>query len=151
MLNILFGNCSADNYIDNPDLFFNNTYLDEWLDDEISKQIVADIDNSELVSANLVVSPVLGSISIDRLSGGAKTLILIAHDAEHIYNASACGDNCASWLAKIGSTKDILVRMGHIMHFDEECFPIRIVNTEEIINNQKELVFKIIENDLLAE
>jgi hypothetical protein len=90
------------------------------------KRMVADIDRSELVSPHLVISPVLGAISPDRLSGGAKTLILIAHDQHHVFNASICGDNCASWLLRIGMEQDVLVRLGHLMHFVDEPFEIRI-------------------------
>ena len=149
MLSIFFGNYTGDDYIDNPDLYFDNTYEDEWLEDELSKEMVKDIDRSELVSPNLVISPVLGSMSVNRLSGGVKTLIMIEHDNEHIYNASACGDNCASWLLKLGQKKDILVRLGHIMHFTDETFSIRIANTNEIVTNQHELVKKVIIDGLL--
>lgn len=151
MLSIYFGTFNAVNYIDNPDLFFDNTYEDAWLEDPMSKEMVQDIDGSELVGSNLVISPVLGSIPVSRLSGGVKTLILIAHDPDHVYNASACGDNCASWLLRIGSIKDVIVRLGHIMHFDEESFEIRIANNGEIVHTQKELVKAVILNGFLDE
>jgi hypothetical protein len=149
MLSIFFGNYEGDNYIDDPNLFFDNTYEDAWLEDALSKEMVADIDKSELVGPNLVISPVLGSISIDRLSGGVKTLIQIANDPDHVYNASACGDNCAHWLLEIGKEKDVLVRLGHFMHFPDEHFDIMIKNTGDIVHTQKELVVKVIQERLL--
>ncbi|MCR5789522.1 MAG: DUF4869 domain-containing protein [Lachnospiraceae bacterium] len=151
MLSIFFGDYKGANYVNNPDLFFDNTYEDEWLDDKQSKEMVKDIDRSELVGPNLVISPVLGSISINRLSGGVKTLIQIAHDPDHVYNASACGDNCAPWLLKIGNEKDILVRLGHIMHFSNEPFRIRIANTDEYVESQYELARAVILGGLLDE
>ena len=147
MLSIYFGDYPGSNYIENPDLYFDNTYEDEWLVDERSKEMVKDVDRSELVGPSLVVSPVLGSIPVNRLSGGVKTLIQIDHDPEHVYNASACGDNCAKWLIRIGEEKDILVRLGHMMHFektDREQFNIRIDNTDEIVHSQSELNKKVI-------
>lgn len=149
MLIIHFGSCHADNYIDNPDLFFDNTYEDAWLEDLQSKQMVKDIDHSELIGPNLVISPILGSIPVSRLSGGVKTLIQISHDPEHIYNASACGDNCAAWLLKLGDEKDVLVRLGHLMHFANEPFAIQIANNGEIVHTQKELVKAVILNGFL--
>lgn len=149
MLSIFFGTYQADNYIDNPDLFFDNTYEDEWLEDSQSKQMVQDIDRSELIGPNLVISPVLGSIPISRISGGVKTLIQIAHDSQHVYNASACGDNCSGWLLRIGAEKDCLVRLGHLMHFDNEPFEIRIANNGEVVHTQKELVKAVILNGFL--
>lgn len=151
MLSIYFGNYKGTNYIENPDLFFNNTYEDEWLEDKRSVEMVKDIDHSDLLGPNLVVSPVLGSISVDRLSGGVKTLIQIDHDPDHVYNASACGDNCAGWLLKIGQEKDVLVRLGHMMHFDNNdgSFCIRIDNTDELVHSQAELNRKVILTGLL--
>ena len=149
MLSIYFGNYKGENYISNPDLYFDNTYENKWLESSLAKEIVKDVDKSDLEGPNLVVSPVLGSIPVTRISGGAKTLIQIAFDDEHVFNASACGDNCAKWLLKIGSEKDILVRMGHIMHFSEESFDIKIANTGEIVHTQYELVEKVITEGLL--
>ena len=149
VLSIFYGMYKGNDYIDNPDLYFDNTYEDAWLEDPQSKEMVRDIDKSELVGPNLVISPVLGSIPVSRLSGGVKTLIQIANDPDHVYNASACGDNCASWLLKIGSEKDILVRLGHLMRFTEESFDIRIENTGEIVHTRKELVTVVISRGLL--
>ena len=92
-----------------------------------------------------------GSIPISRLSGGVKTLIQIAHDPEHVYNASACGDNCAAWLLRIGKEKDVLVRLGHQMRFTEEPFDIRIENTGQVVHTRKELVTAVISQGLLEE
>ncbi len=151
MLSIFYGTCKSSNYIDDPDLYFDNTFEDEWLEDPLSKEMVEAVDRSTLVSPNLVVSPVLGSIPVTRLSGGVKTLILIAHDPEHLYNASACGDNCASWLLKIGQEQDILVRLGHIMHFEADTFQIRIANTGKLVTTQYELARSVILGGFLDE
>ena len=35
MLKIYFGELEADNYIFNPDVYFNNTYEDEWIVDKL--------------------------------------------------------------------------------------------------------------------
>ena len=131
------------------DTFFNYSYEDEWLTDEISMQMIEDIDHSMVVGSNVVLSSVFGPIPPSRLSGGVKTLILIAHDSMHIFNASACGDNCSKWLLEIGREKDVTVRLGYLMHFDEDYFEIRIVNNGRIIHNQKELVDAVITDDLL--
>ncbi|CBK75259.1 hypothetical protein CIY_26770 [Butyrivibrio fibrisolvens 16/4] len=130
-------------------MYFDNTYEDKWLESDLAKEIVKDVDKSDLEGPNLVVSPVLGSIPVTRISGGAKTLIQIAFDDEHIFNVSACGDNCAKWLLKIGRDKDIFVRMGHIMHFPDESFDIKIANTGDVVHTPFELVEKVIKEGLL--
>lgn len=47
----------------------------------------------------MIDSPVRGPISTKELSGGVKTLMLMAFDESgKVFNASACGDNCAKWI-----------------------------------------------------
>ena len=131
-------------------MFFDNAYEDKWLESDLAKEIVKDVDKSDLEWTNLVISPVLGSIPVTRISGGAKALIQIAFDGEHIFNASACGDNCAKWLLSIGRDKDIVIRLGHIMHFPEESFDIKIANTDVIVHTQYELAEEVIKKGLLT-
>lgn len=149
MLHIFFGEYKGKNYILDPDTYFDNAYEDEWLDDILSKEMVRDVDRSELVGPNLVQSPVLGAIPPVRLSGGVKTLILIANDPLHVYNASACGDNCAAWLLKLGDMKDVTIRLGYLIFFPEDSFEIEIVNTGKIVRNRSELVREVISHNLL--
>lgn len=111
--------------------------------------MILDIDKSEVVGPNLIQSPVLGPIPPERLSGGVKTLILIDNDDEHIFNASACGNNCAKWLLKIAEDKDITVRLGYLMDFGREPFVIHVVNTDKIVHNLEELDDEVIDNRLL--
>ena len=47
MLNIFFGDYKYNNYISNPDMYFDNTYQDKWLESSLAKEIVKDIDKSE--------------------------------------------------------------------------------------------------------
>ena len=149
MLNLIYGEVESDNYIFDPDTFFNNTYEDEWITDELSKRMIRDVDKSEVIGPHLIESPVLGPISQKELSGGVKTLILINNDTEHIFNGSACGDNCAKWLIEIGKQKDVTVRLGYFMSFGDEPFEAKVVNTNKIVHSSAELDREVIDNDLL--
>ena len=128
MLRIYYGDLESEKYIFNSDAFFNNTYEDEWITDPMSKQMIRDIDGSEVIGPRLIDSPFLGTIPTERLSGGVKTLMLMMFDSDHIFNASACGDNCAHWILKIGQEKDLTVRLGYLMNFGKDRFDIEIVN-----------------------
>ena len=100
-----------------------------------------DVDNSEIVDVHLVQSPVLGPISLKELSGGVKTLILMAYDnSGRIFNASACGDNCAKWILQIAQKKDLTINLRHIMDFGENGFEAQIVNTGTVVHNMREFV-----------
>lgn len=149
MLKIHYGELNSDNYINNPDIFFNNTYEDEWMLDPMTIEMVRDIDGSEIKGPRLVDSPFLGPISTERLSGGVKTLILMEHDQDHIFNASACGDNCAKWILKIGEKKDLLIRLGYLMDFGDDSFEIQVENIGKIVHDKKELFEAVLDNELI--
>jgi len=141
MLNIYFGNMPEKTIYDTS-MYFKNSYKDQWITTELSRSMIKDIDKSEVISSGLIESPVLGSIGPDRLSGGVKTLILVAYDKEHIFNASTCGDNCAKWLLKIAENRKVVVNLHHIMDFGKGDFKIRVLNTGKIVNNMLELLLE---------
>lgn len=139
MLSIYFGQMEEAIYF--PPVYFDNQYEDEWITNELSVQMIKDVDLSEVVGARLIQSPVLGPISTKELSGGVKTLILMAFDdTDKVFNASACGDNCAKWILEIGKSKDLIINLRHIMDFGDGEFEIKILNTGEIVHNMKEFV-----------
>ena len=149
MLHIFYGELEKDNYINVPDIFFNNTYEDEWITDKLSVEMIKDVDKSEVIGPHLIDSPYLGPISPERLSGGVKTLMLINNDSDHIFNASACGDNCAKWILNISKTKDITIRLGYLMDFGNEPFDAEIVNTGEVVHNLAELNKAVLKDGLI--
>lgn len=136
MLKIYFGNMenSPKPVVFNPPPYFDSWCKNEWLESDFAKEVVSKIDKSELVGPHLVISPVFGAIPPRSISGGAKTLILIMFDDTHIFNATACGDNCAKLLLDIGKTKDIIINLHYIMNFGNE-FEIEILNTGTIVKD----------------
>ena len=84
MLKIIFGNCEDAIY--NTSVYFKNTYQDEWITDDLSVEMIKDVDKSDVIGPRLIESPVLGAISPKELSGGVKTLILINKDRNKILN-----------------------------------------------------------------
>ena len=149
MLRIYYGDMESPDYIFNPDVYFNNTYEDEWITDPISAEMIKNIDGSTVVGPRLIDSPYLGPISTERLSGGVKTLILMRFDAEHVFNASACGDNCASWILKIAKDKDLTIRLGYLMNFGREPIEVEVVNTGRIVHSLAELNTEVLDHHLI--
>ena len=139
MLSIYLG--ELDDAIYHPPTYFDNRDEDEWITAPLSVDMIRNIDQSEVVSAHLIDSPVLGPISVKKLSGGVKTLILMAFDESgRIFNASACGDNCAKWIIKISESKDLTINLRHIMDFGNQDFEAKILNTGDIVHNMLEFV-----------
>ncbi|MGN0405371.1 MAG: DUF4869 domain-containing protein [Bariatricus sp.] len=138
MLNIFYGDMPEAIY--NPAVYFKNTYEDEWIMDELSKEMIQDVDHSTVISPRIIDSPVLGGITPRELSGGVKTLILIHQVPDQVFNASACGDNCAKWLLKMAEKQDITINLRHLMDFGDGDFEIRILNTKQTVHNMDELI-----------
>ena len=138
MLNIIFGD--TENSIYNTSVFFKNTYDPEWFQEEMTKKMILDVDKSEVLGESAIKSPVLGVIPPTSLYGGVKTLILIDHMPERIFNASACGDNCSPWILRIAENKDITINLHHAMNFGDENFNAKILNSDKIIHNMDEFL-----------
>lgn len=138
MLNVFFGNMPEAVY--NTAVFFKNDYEDEWITDSLVKEMIRDVDHSEVIDNGVIDSPVLGKIPPLGLSGGVKTLILVLFEPGKVFNVSTCGDNCAKWLLRIAASEDRTVNLRHIMDFGDEPFEIRIRNTGDVVHSMKELV-----------
>lgn len=143
MLNVYFGDMPEEIY--NTSLYFDNTYQNRWITDPVSVEIIRDVDRSDVVSASLIESPVLGPITPKMLSHGVKTLLLVRHDKKHVFNISTCGDNCAKWLLKIADGRKVTVSLHHVMNFGKDGFKIKIVNSGKIVTNMKEFLHEAIE------
>ena len=139
MLNIYFGDMPEAIY--NTSVYFDNSYQDDWITDDLTVKMIKSIDKSEVKGANVIISPVLGGIPVTKISGGVKTLILVSHDKSgHMFNASTCGDNCAKWLLEIGKTRDVTINLRHMMDFGKRKFEIKVLNNNETAHNMSELV-----------
>lgn len=138
MLKIVFGEVEKAVY--HPPTYFDNQYEDDWITDPLTVAMIKDIDKSDVVGTHLIQSPVLGPISTKEISGGVKTLILMAFDESgRIFNASACGDNCVKWIVEIGRKKDLTINLHHVMDFSSvPVFEAVLLNTGTLIHSYEE-------------
>ena len=137
MLKIRFGDMEKAIY--NTEVYFKNTYSDDWISDSFAKKIIEDIDKSHVISGNLIDSPYLGKIPPTSLSGGVKTLLLIKNEPKKVFNASTCGDNCAKWLLHLAEERDITINLNHVMDFGEN-FEVYVLNSRKKIDNMYDLL-----------
>ena len=140
MLNVYFG--KKDEAIYNTNVYFNNTYKDSWITKPLSVQMIKDVDKSDVIDEKTISSPIFGNMSPKKLSGGVKTLLLIANDKNHIFNASTCGDNCAKWILEIAKDRKVEINLLHLMDFGKGEFKIKVMNTGKIVKNMAELVWE---------
>lgn len=138
MLSVYFG--EIENAIYNTSVYFDNQYLDSWLEDEFAAEILKGIDKGIILSPNAIDTKALGVIPTTKIAGGTKTLLLIKNQPNKIFNASTCGDNCAKYILKIGKQQDVTINLHHIMDFGKRKFEIKILNDGVIVHNMAEFV-----------
>ena len=140
MLNIYYGDMPEAIY--NTAVYFRNRYLGRWITDDWGKAVIKDVDKSKVIGPRLIHSPRLGAIAPVQLSGGVKTLLLVMHERDKVFNASTCGDNCAKWFLRIGEKRKVVINLRHLMDFGKGEFKVRVMNTGKIVHNMRELVLE---------
>ena len=138
MLHVYYGDMRE--AVFNTSVYFKNDYEDSWIIDPMVKEMIRDVDHSEVMDSGVIDSPVLGKIPPLSLSGGVKTLILVKVEPTVVFNASTCGDNCAKWLLKMAEQEDRTINLRHLMDFGKEPFELHILNTDQVVHSMKELV-----------
>ena len=137
MLSIYFG--EMPNAIYNTSAFFDNQYLDSWLEDEFAAEVIKKIEKGTILSPQAIDTKALGVIPVTKIAGGTKRLLLIKNRPELVFNASTCGNNCAAFLLQIGKEQDVTINLHHIMDFGKRRFEIRVLNNNVIVHNMAEL------------
>ncbi len=125
MLRIYFGNLKDEIY--NTEMFYENQYDKNWVMDDFAREIIKDIDSSEVIAPDLIRNDVFGSFPSTELSAGVKTLLLIKNMPNKIFNISNCGDNCAKYLLQLAENRDIKVTLHHAMDFGTD-FSVKVIN-----------------------
>lgn len=138
MLNIFYGDMPEAIY--NTSVYFKNVYREEWITAPLAREMILDVDKSTVLGNAIIDSPVMGMIPPVSLSGGVKTLILIANVPDKIFNASTCGDNCAKWILKLAAERNVTINLRHLMDFGKGEFEIKILNTGQVVHNMKDLI-----------
>lgn len=137
MLNIYFGEMPDAIY--NTEVYFKNTYQEDWITDDFAREVIKGVDRSEVIDKQLIKSPVLGMIPPVQLSGGTKTLLLIKNCPDMVFNASTCGDNCAKYILKIAKERDVTINLYHIMRFGKR-FQAKILNDGTVVDSMEQLI-----------
>lgn len=97
------------------------------------------VDKGVVLGPNAIETRTLGIIPPEKLSSSTKTLLLLLFDAQNVYNATNCGDNCAYWILRISKRRDI-INLHRLMNFGNGRFTARVDNTGELVHSMDELV-----------
>ena len=149
MLSIFFG--YDKDAILSVDTYFNNTYDEAWFDDLFVRKIISVVDDSEVQDRQCILSSVLGQIPPERLSGGAKALILMYEEDDFYTDLIVCGRNCEKLILDIAEKKNIRCSLsGYDISFDnlgdsDHPTPVRCDNDGSLLRNHEEFVLKMLE------
>ena len=149
MLSIFFG--YDEDAVLSVDTYFNNTYEEEWLGDPFVKRIIKMVDDSDVQDRQCILSPVLGQIPPERLSGGAKTLVLMYKEDDFYPDLIVCGSNCENLILDMAQHKDISCSLsGYDISFKnlgnvEYPVPVKCVNDGSLMKSHDEFVLKMLE------
>ena len=102
MLKIHFG--IREQTINHIKIEFKNGYNPDWFNDPLVKEMILDVDKSEVLSPNCIQSPIFGQISPRDLSGGVKALIMMLKTAFPV-NASKCAITVLNGFLKLQKSK----------------------------------------------
>jgi len=87
---------------------------------DFCKEVIKEIDNTEVYNENIIDSPFFGITSIEYISGGASTLIqLYASKGKKFIYLSNMGDNCSKYLYKLSTMFDLHVIFDYWMSFED--------------------------------
>ena len=130
-----------DNASINPDADFFGGFLPEWLEDPLVKAMIQDVDQSEVKSPYCIMSPVLGMIAPEYLSGGVKALILLLKLDDYYPDLTVCGENCAKWFKEIAKVKPLKLALSsyEMPYIGVE---LRCLNDGSLITTSREWVDK---------
>ena len=146
MMELFFGLDEASDI--SVDATFDSVYKPEWFDDDLVKDMVLDIDNSNVISRNVIESPILGQIPPQWLSGGVKGLILLLkyypEDAKEMIKPDLAlfGNNCMRWLGKITEKRDFYASI-YTYDLDFPGGNILCLNDNEHVDTRKKWYEKL--------
>lgn len=129
MLNITFKQPDYDDkgWIMYPGIYFDHLLDMSILQDTFVQKLVVEIDKSEVLSNNVIMSPIFGPIPPKQLSGGVKTLIVLYAQDKPVTGLSL-GNNTVSSLLEIADKKDITIYLGHPLEFPKVMNAVCIDN-----------------------
>ena len=117
----------------NPDSYFNNNYIADWFSDDLVREMVQDVDLTEVISYKLAYDWQGDPMNTLEISGGVKTLIMMYKIPHFLANGDSMGDNCAKWLELISKRVNCTMTLSHCMKFgagrlDARPFHARFLN-----------------------
>ena len=145
MLKLYIGRLGNELY--SSDDYFKNAVDTDCILTDFGRRVIKEVDKSEVFDRNVIISPVLGGIPPESLSGGTKALLTLYSEDDIVFRLSAMGDNCLPFLAEIAEKKDITLSTEEIRPLFNNSMlnEVYIMNDGSIVHDMNELILKTME------
>lgn len=139
MLYIHFGHICDGTEVFDVDKYFNRKLRAEphLVDNDLARKILLDVEGSTVINNNIIQTTHIGTVSSDKICGGAKALLLMNQYPGLLIAGNNCGDNCSKWIQYIARTKDVRITLEHPMEFSDP-FEAVCENTGKKLNSVME-------------
>lgn len=124
------------------DEYFDSVFKCNWITTEFAKKVIKAIDKTEVITENVLKSPVLGTMPPQWLSDGTKGLLLLKYDTRKdvVLRSNAFGNNCAPYILEIAREKDIVLIGRHLINFGEFTDDIEVLNVPKVCHGHAEYI-----------
>lgn len=120
------------NYTRNIKGAFDSNLEKGILLDPFVKEMILDIDKSEVIAPNLIESPILGAIPPMTLSGGVKALVVLySKKWDLVLPTHLFGNNCAKWLLRMSDGMNIYLYTTSYLKLPEELVKGHIISLND--------------------
>lgn len=149
MLNIWYGMNYPKPNVMCPDIVFEEVYEDWMLETEFTQNVMYNCSGEvTLVQGGVLRKPNGQLISPDKLSSGAKTLILMMY-TNLVCDFGWCGENCEPFLEYIADTKENLI-VTCTRYYNPlvrgNLASVRILNNEKVYTNMADVLLDVSSN-----
>ena len=129
-------------------IYPGSKYFDACIDtavitEDFSRKVIREIDKSDVVSENLIISSVIGPIPPNYLSGGVKTLMIL-YKEDKMVDIDSMGENCFPYIWMLAEEKDVKLSMESyrdLYQFGKGT--VHILNDDSFIDNGRDFMFKV--------
>lgn len=153
MLKIFFGNIYGLEIQPEDWVKYGLSDYNEITTDPVCKEIIKEIDNCDAVSGDLIISPILGGIPLERVSTGCLAVLFmykyqpkedIYNGYDSIVNLSKCGDNCMHSIGRVGTLRGVVVSSSIFPHVYKYGYKgkVLVLNDNSVVDNASDLFDK---------
>jgi hypothetical protein len=94
---------------------------------DFCKKVVKDIDKSDIISSNVIISPHLGGIDATSLSGGVCTVLAVYFlcnegRQDYYFNSAYMDDNCIPYIMEIAKDFDVIMWLSAPLGITDDIF-----------------------------